>query len=1197
MISDANGEWIELYNAGPDTANLKGWKIADLGSDSHIISSDLLISPGAYVVLARNSDSTSNGGINAAYRYAGFTLGNDEDEILLIRPDGNEEDRVVWSGPPGLSITAGKSLERIDFNRSEWVLATTVWPNSLGNFGTPGSGFVSPVSTATATPTSTATADGGLLTATPTVTATQTPPSTATPTATAVGGPQTATPTATATLPPSSTATATLTPSSTATATLTPSSTATATAESGTASVYISEFLADPSAVADADGEWIELYNAGPDGVNLRGWTIADLDSDSHTIATDLFVAAGTYVVLGRNADFAENSGVLVDYVYSGVALANSADEILLLRPNGDEEDQVVWGSGSGQAVSRGDSLERTNFVTQIWVTAISAWPNSLGDFGTPGGAYVPPVPTATATATTTPTATADSGPQTATPTVTATPTATTADDGPQTATVTTTVTPTAVSTGTQTATATSTAAQTPSPTPTPTATIGGGENASVFISEFLADPSAVSDANGEWIELYNAGPDSVNLKGWTIADLDSDSHTIASDLLVAAGVYVVLGRNGNLLENGAVSLQYIYSGITLANSVDEILLLRPDGTEEDRVAWGGDAAWRIAPGKSLERITFGPVPVWLTASAAWPGSAGDFGTPGRDFVPPIATGTTTPTPTSTATADDGSQTATPTVTATPTATTTDGGPLTVTATTTATPTATATVTASSTPSSTPTPTATISGEGNASIFISEFLADPSAVSDANGEWIELYNAGPDPVNLKGWTIADLDSDSHTIASDLFVAAGGYVVLGRNGNLLENGGVSLQYIYSGVTLANSADEILLLRPDGTEEDRVVWGGEAAWRVTSGKSLERITFGLVPVWLTASAVWPGSAGDFGTPGRGFVQPVATGTVTPTPTATKDGGPQTATPTATATITDTPTPTATTTDGGLPIATSTVTATPTAMQTPTLTATATPTPTATTGGSGDASVFISEFLADPSAVSDANGEWIELYNAGPDGVNLKGWTLTDLDSDSHTIASDLLVAAGQYAVLGRNGNLLENGAVSLQYIYSGITLANSADEIILLRPDGTEADRVVWGGDAAWRVTPGKSLERITFGPVPVWLTASAVWPGSAGDFGTPGRGFVSPVSTGTPTSTSTATPTATTADGGPQTATPTTTASSTPTATPTPTGTIGGEGNVSIFISEFLADPSAVSDANGEWIELYNAGPDSVNLKI
>ena len=43
--------------------------------------------------------------------------------------------------------------------------------------------------------------------------------------------------------------------------------------------------------------------------------------------------------------------------------------------------------------------------------------------------------------------------------------------------------------------------------------------NAAVVINEIMPNPSAVSDANGEYVELYNSGPGVVDIDGWTITD------------------------------------------------------------------------------------------------------------------------------------------------------------------------------------------------------------------------------------------------------------------------------------------------------------------------------------------------------------------------------------------------------------------------------------------------------------------------------------------------------------------------------------------------------------------------------------------------------------------------------------------------------------------------------------------------------
>ena len=51
-------------------------------------------------MLGRNTDAT-NGGVPVAYQYTSFTLGNAEDEIILLDGAGTEIDRVAYDGGPG----------------------------------------------------------------------------------------------------------------------------------------------------------------------------------------------------------------------------------------------------------------------------------------------------------------------------------------------------------------------------------------------------------------------------------------------------------------------------------------------------------------------------------------------------------------------------------------------------------------------------------------------------------------------------------------------------------------------------------------------------------------------------------------------------------------------------------------------------------------------------------------------------------------------------------------------------------------------------------------------------------------------------------------------------------------------------------------------------------------------------------------
>ena len=43
--------------------------------------------------------------------------------------------------------------------------------------------------------------------------------------------------------------------------------------------------------------------------------------------------------------------------------------------------------------------------------------------------------------------------------------------------------------------------------------------------------------------------------------------------MLIAPGAYFVLGRNGNIADNGGYSADYVYSNFTLGNTVDQIVL------------------------------------------------------------------------------------------------------------------------------------------------------------------------------------------------------------------------------------------------------------------------------------------------------------------------------------------------------------------------------------------------------------------------------------------------------------------------------------------------------------------------------------------------------------------------------------------------------------------------------------------------
>ena len=149
-----------------------------------------------------------------------------------------------------------------------------------------------------------------------------------------------------------------------------------------------------------------------------------------------------------------------------------------------------------------------------------------------------------------------------------------------------------------------------------------------------------------------------------------------------------------------------------------------------------------------------------------------------------------------------------------------------------------------------------------------------------------------------------------------------------------------------------------------------------------------------------------------------------------------------------------------------------------------------------------LYITEVMANPSQVSDSNGEWFELYNPTNEAVSLNGITLSDNGANSHLInnPAPLLVDPGQYFVLGKNANELTNGGYSVDYQYSGFTLGNTDDEIILSDLEGNILSLLYENGF----VTDGKSSELIPTTTSFSHYSITESFTYGLGDYGTPGN---------------------------------------------------------------------------------------------
>ncbi len=98
-------------------------------------------------------------------------------------------------------------------------------------------------------------------------------------------------------------------------------------------------------------------------------------------------------------------------------------------------------------------------------------------------------------------------------------------------------------------------------------------------------------------------------------------------------------------------------------------------------------------------------------------------------------------------------------------------------------------------------------------LMITEYLANPVGIADADGEYFEIFNATAGPVDLAGLTVRDDGSNSFTVTSLTLASLSFAVLASTDGALL---GFTADYVYgAGMTLTNTDDEIGLYRPDGT----------------------------------------------------------------------------------------------------------------------------------------------------------------------------------------------------------------------------------------------------------------------------------------------------------------------------------------------------------------------------------------------
>jgi hypothetical protein len=160
--------------------------------------------------------------------------------------------------------------------------------------------------------------------------------------------------------------------------------------------LVITEIMNNPAQVADAAGEWFEIYNDSFNAIDLLGLQIAhqaNSPGSVEAITQSVVLQPGDYAVLAINANPATNGNVSVDYQYSTtVNLNNTADYLAILDGNSVVIDEVSYDQASGLDPSGAtrslDPLHQLASDNDTDSNFCEASSTMLGgtDLGTPGG-------------------------------------------------------------------------------------------------------------------------------------------------------------------------------------------------------------------------------------------------------------------------------------------------------------------------------------------------------------------------------------------------------------------------------------------------------------------------------------------------------------------------------------------------------------------------------------------------------------------------------------------------------------------------------------------------------------------------------------------------------------------------------------------------------------------------------------------
>ena len=201
-----------------------------------------------------------------------------------------------------------------------------------------------------------------------------------------------------------------------------------------------------------------------------------------------------------------------------------------------------------------------------------------------------------------------------------------------------------------------------------------------------------------------------------------------------------------------------------------------------------------------------------------------------------------------------------------------------------------------------------------------------------------------------------------------------------------------------------------------------------------------------------------------------------------------------------------------------------------------------------------LVISEIMHDPVQVFDYKGEWLEIFNNSGDSVDLNGLILQDNSGETITVSGTLVVADGDYVVLGARNVPSQNGGAAVDYRYNRNSFRLNPSDAVILSNGSTVIDSVVYNTTSTFPPAVGTSLNLGSLGSdnslSSSWCESSSSY--GDGDLGTPGQandscGGLSDLNTG------------------------------------------------DLIITELMPDPTKTADYRGEWFEIYNNTATNINL--